>query len=220
MQDLLPAGGLRLYREGVEPSGSLRKVSGYIPFSFPGLLLSQGGSTPNRPSPAPSKSWPMSRDTPIASLGVVNFSPCRTRTHRTTTPPGIIATNTRNSPVLPLQSAPSVSAGIWSSSKCSTPPNHDARSTTPHDARGRPLPPPMPSTDRLPPPSHRRTLLPNRPAALRALAVSRHQHRASPVHFPLSLLAPQSLHSRPLDDPRALSPVPFDPHSSRRRATV
>jgi hypothetical protein len=38
-------------------------------------------------------------------------------------------------------------------------------------------------------------------AALRALAVSRHQHRASPVHFPLSLLAPQSLHSRPLDDP-------------------
>jgi len=25
---LLPAGGLRLYREGVEPSGSLRKVSG------------------------------------------------------------------------------------------------------------------------------------------------------------------------------------------------
>src|SRR3984957_14570151 len=30
MQDSLPAGGLRLYREGVEPSGSLRKVSGYI----------------------------------------------------------------------------------------------------------------------------------------------------------------------------------------------
>jgi len=30
MQDLLTAGGLRLYREGVEPSGSLRKVSGYI----------------------------------------------------------------------------------------------------------------------------------------------------------------------------------------------
>lgn len=29
-QDSLPAGGLRLYREGVEPSGSLRKVSGYI----------------------------------------------------------------------------------------------------------------------------------------------------------------------------------------------
>ena len=27
MQDSLPAGGLRLYREGVEPSGSLRKVS-------------------------------------------------------------------------------------------------------------------------------------------------------------------------------------------------
>jgi len=32
MQDSLPAGGLRLYREGVEPSGSLRKVSGYIAF--------------------------------------------------------------------------------------------------------------------------------------------------------------------------------------------
>src|ERR1700709_2961232 len=30
MQDSLPAGGLRLSREGVEPSGSLRKVSGYI----------------------------------------------------------------------------------------------------------------------------------------------------------------------------------------------
>jgi len=30
MQDSLPAGGLRLYREGVEPSGSLRKVSGYV----------------------------------------------------------------------------------------------------------------------------------------------------------------------------------------------
>ncbi|MBV8268785.1 MAG: transposase [Planctomycetaceae bacterium] len=30
MQDSLPAGGLRLCREGVEPSGSLRKVSGYI----------------------------------------------------------------------------------------------------------------------------------------------------------------------------------------------
>jgi hypothetical protein len=30
MQDSLPVGGLRLYREGVEPSGSLRKVSGHI----------------------------------------------------------------------------------------------------------------------------------------------------------------------------------------------
>jgi hypothetical protein len=36
MQDSLPAGGLRLYREGVDPSGSLRKVSGYI-----ALLLSR-----------------------------------------------------------------------------------------------------------------------------------------------------------------------------------
>jgi transposase len=30
MQGSLPAGGLRLYREGVQPSGSLRKVSDYI----------------------------------------------------------------------------------------------------------------------------------------------------------------------------------------------
>jgi len=30
MQDSLPAGGLRLYREGIEPSGSRRKVSGHI----------------------------------------------------------------------------------------------------------------------------------------------------------------------------------------------
>ena len=30
VQDWLPAGGLRLCREGVEPSGSLRKVSGHI----------------------------------------------------------------------------------------------------------------------------------------------------------------------------------------------
>src|SRR5260370_41194793 len=30
MQESLAGGGLRLYREGVEPSGSLRKVSGYI----------------------------------------------------------------------------------------------------------------------------------------------------------------------------------------------
>jgi hypothetical protein len=43
MQGSLLAGGLRLCREGLELSGSLRKVSGYIPFSFPGLLLSEGG---------------------------------------------------------------------------------------------------------------------------------------------------------------------------------
>jgi len=35
----LPAGGLRLYREGVEPPGSLQKVSGH-PSPFPGLRLS------------------------------------------------------------------------------------------------------------------------------------------------------------------------------------
>ena len=32
MQNLLPAGGLRLYRQEVEPSGSLLKISGYIAF--------------------------------------------------------------------------------------------------------------------------------------------------------------------------------------------
>ena len=78
----------------------------------------------------------------------------------------------------------------------------------------------MPSTDRLPRPSHCRTLLPNRPTTVRALAVSRHQLRASPVHLPLSRLAPQSLHSRPLDHPRSPSPVPFDPHSWRRRLVI
>ena len=39
----------RTYREGVEPTGSLRKNSGYIPFSFPGLLLSQGWHAARRP---------------------------------------------------------------------------------------------------------------------------------------------------------------------------
>ena len=34
VQGSLPAGGLRLYREGVEPSGPLRKVSGYIRSPF------------------------------------------------------------------------------------------------------------------------------------------------------------------------------------------
>jgi hypothetical protein len=34
MQGSLPAGGLRLYREGVEPSGPRRKVSGYIRSPF------------------------------------------------------------------------------------------------------------------------------------------------------------------------------------------
>jgi hypothetical protein len=58
MQNSLPAGGLRLYREGVEPSGSLRKVSGYIPFSFPGLLLSQGWSTPSLRSRGQRRCWP------------------------------------------------------------------------------------------------------------------------------------------------------------------
>ena len=46
MQGSLPAGGLRLCREGVEPSGPLRKVSGYIPFPFPGLTLTQSFLAP------------------------------------------------------------------------------------------------------------------------------------------------------------------------------
>ena len=65
MQDSLPAGGLRLYREGVEPSGSLRKVSGYV-----SILLSRtspvasrvGGDvaapTPHRPGRADLPSRP------------------------------------------------------------------------------------------------------------------------------------------------------------------
>jgi len=42
VQDSLPAGGLRLCREGVEPSGSLRKVSGHILPPFQDFVLSQG----------------------------------------------------------------------------------------------------------------------------------------------------------------------------------
>ena len=68
MQDSLPAGGLRLYREGVEPSGSLRKVSGYIPFSFPGLVLSQGWSMPSRPLADPALCSPTCPATPTGSL--------------------------------------------------------------------------------------------------------------------------------------------------------
>src|SRR5262249_25289170 len=41
LQDSLPAGWLSLYREGVEPSGSLQKVSDH-PSSFSGLSLAQG----------------------------------------------------------------------------------------------------------------------------------------------------------------------------------
>ena len=67
MQNSLPAGGLRLFREGVEPSGSLRKVSGYIPFSFPGLILSQGSFSPSRRLPVPMLCWPISAATPTGS---------------------------------------------------------------------------------------------------------------------------------------------------------
>src|SRR6266550_9021222 len=41
LQGSLPAGWLSLYREGVEPSGSLQKVSDH-PSSFSGLSLAQG----------------------------------------------------------------------------------------------------------------------------------------------------------------------------------
>src|SRR5271166_2289307 len=61
MQDSLPAGGLRLYREGVEPSGSLRKVSGYV-----SILLS-------RTSPVARVIWPK----PLELLEVVFYSVCR-----------------------------------------------------------------------------------------------------------------------------------------------
>src|SRR6516164_7699022 len=41
LQGSLPAGWLSLYREGVEPSGSLQKVSDHLS-SFSGLSLAQG----------------------------------------------------------------------------------------------------------------------------------------------------------------------------------
>src|SRR5260370_36885207 len=41
LQGSLPAGWLSLYREGVEPSGSLQKVSDH-PSSLSGLSLAQG----------------------------------------------------------------------------------------------------------------------------------------------------------------------------------
>jgi len=50
----------------------------------------------------------------------------------------------------------------------------------------------MPPTGRLPRASHPRSLLPNRPAPLRAPVVSRHRHSANPARIPLSLFAPQS----------------------------
>src|SRR5271165_5022138 len=56
MQDSLPAGGLRLYREGVEPSGPLRKVSGHI------SLL------PSRTCPVASRIFPKSYAKRISTL--------------------------------------------------------------------------------------------------------------------------------------------------------
>jgi len=46
------------------------------------------------------------------------------------------------------------------------------------------------------------------------------RHRDDLPRISLSSAAPQSLRSSPPDNPRSPSPVPFDPHSSRRRATV
>src|SRR6516162_10749430 len=53
LQDSLPAGWLSLYREGVEPSGSLQKVSDH-PSSFSGLSLAQGKFHFEPPSPVTS----------------------------------------------------------------------------------------------------------------------------------------------------------------------
>jgi hypothetical protein len=57
-----------------------------------------------------------------------------------------------------------------------------ARHTMPPDLRNimTPADTSMPATDRLPRPSHRSTWLPDRPATLRALAVSRHRHTSGP----------------------------------------
>src|SRR5271166_3562895 len=47
--------------------GRPHKVSGYIPFSFPGLLLSQGSSMRSRRSAAPTRCSAISAATPTAS---------------------------------------------------------------------------------------------------------------------------------------------------------
>jgi hypothetical protein len=64
---------------------------------------------------------------------------------------------------------------------------------------------PMPPTDRLSRPSHRRTLLPNRPVTLRALAVSRQPHSASPVRIRLWLFARRAPRFGPLETPLTIA---------------
>jgi hypothetical protein len=63
-------------------------------------------------------------------------------------------------------------------------------------------------------------LIRNRPPTLRALVVPRHWHSVNPARIPLWLFAPQSLPASTRSRARLTSPAPFDPHSSRRRATV
>jgi hypothetical protein len=46
------------------------------------------------------------------------------------------------------------------------------------------------------------------------------RHSANPARILLWLFALQSLPLRPAREPASPSPAPFDPHSSRRRATV
>ena len=53
----------RLYREGVEPSGSLQKVSDHMSSSFSGLILAQEGPT----RAGSFSSWPTSRPMPGAA---------------------------------------------------------------------------------------------------------------------------------------------------------
>jgi hypothetical protein len=54
----------RLYREGVEPSGSLQKVSDH-PSSFSGLILAQG-KFHWRPPPLHARKWARARDASVA----------------------------------------------------------------------------------------------------------------------------------------------------------
>jgi hypothetical protein len=60
----------------------------------------------------------------------------------------------------------------------------------------------------------------HRTATLRALAVTHHRHSDSPPHTPLSLPVLSSLRLQAVRMAPAQQLAPFDPHSSRRRATV
>jgi hypothetical protein len=59
--------GLNLTRMGSNPLDRFEKFQVTSPFSFPGLILSQGSCTPSRPSADPPKSWPISAATPTGS---------------------------------------------------------------------------------------------------------------------------------------------------------